>query len=142
MLPYQPIPRREKGEGVGFLVEVQSLEGEEDWEKIEAQDMIQPLQQQYREVFQLIQGLPHPREHEHAIILKGISHISVHPYYSPQLQKDDIERLIREMEEARIIRPSDSPFFNLVLLVQCFSNRFLHSTLRTMWHFGREILMD
>ncbi|KAL0928772.1 hypothetical protein M5K25_000693 [Dendrobium thyrsiflorum] len=47
MPPLESLPRSGKGEGegVGFLMELQSLEGEADKEKIKAPDMIQPLSQ-------------------------------------------------------------------------------------------------
>lgn len=59
------------------------------------------------------------REQEHAIVLKeGVSLISVRPYKYLEIQKDEIEPLIREMLEAGINRLSMSLFFNLVLLVK------------------------
>nr|GEX24785.1 putative mitochondrial protein [Tanacetum cinerariifolium] len=73
----------------------------------------------YADIFVLLAGLPPQRDHEHAIVLKnGTKPINVHPYRYPQLQKDEIEKLVGEMLEAGIIRPSTSPFSSLVLLVK------------------------
>ncbi|GJS62845.1 ty3-gypsy retrotransposon protein [Tanacetum coccineum] len=65
----------------------------------------------FSEMFEMPEGLPPQRDHEHAIVLKGGTElISVRPYRYPQLQKDEIKRLVREMVDAGIVRPSTSPF--------------------------------
>ncbi|XP_028555908.1 uncharacterized protein LOC114580971 isoform X2 [Dendrobium catenatum] len=98
---------------------IHSLEGARVEEGGDIPLSVQPLIQQFQEVFQPPQGLPPSREREHAIVLRdGVSPISVRPFRCPQFQKDEIEWLIREMLEAEIIRPNISPFSSPVLLVK------------------------
>ena len=73
----------------------------------------------FQQLFQLPKELPPNRGHEQAIVLReGAKPVNVRPYRYPQFQKDEIERLIQEMLEARIIRPSVSPNSSPVLLVK------------------------
>lgn len=80
---------------------------------------IQPVLQQYTDVFSEPQALPPPREYDHAIALvPGAAPINARPYrYSP-LHKDEIERQVNAMLQAGLIVPSMSPFASPVLLVQ------------------------
>ncbi|GJU49209.1 putative mitochondrial protein, partial [Tanacetum coccineum] len=61
----------------------------------------------YGDIFTMPNTLPSNREHEHAIVLQdGAAPVSVRPYHYPQVQKDEIEKLVREMLEAGIIQPN------------------------------------
>jgi len=71
------------------------------------------------EVFQELKGIPPSRSHDHSIVLKeGTSLISVRPYRYLYYQKSEIEKLIKELLVMGTIRPSQSPFSSLVLLVR------------------------
>ena len=64
-------------------------------------------------------GLPPIRGREHAIVLKkGIDPINVHPYRYPQIQKEEIERLVAKMLAAGIIQHNCSSFSSLMILVK------------------------
>lgn len=91
-----------------------------NWQKKgDPQGLLKEVLEEYIKVFEVPQGLPPPRGHEHSIVLKeGSNPMSVRPYRYPQFQKDEIERLICEMMEAGIIKPSTSPFSSPVLLVK------------------------
>lgn len=80
---------------------------------------VQKLIKDYKKVFQLPQRLPPSRNREHSITLQlGSSPIKARPYRYSFAQKNEMEKLIREMLAAEIIRPSISPFSSPVLLVK------------------------
>lgn len=109
----------------GILVELRQMEPQfRDKQKevdtiIQTPEFLQSLLLRFKQVFEMPKGLPPKRNHEHAIVLKeGSNPVSVRPYRYPQFQKDEIEKLIQEMLDAEIIRPSYSPFSSPVLLVK------------------------
>ena len=70
-------------------------------------------------LFQPPSGLPPKRELDHAIKLKDKAEIPhLRPYRYPHYQKSEIERLVEEMLQMDIIRPSTSPFSSPVILVR------------------------
>ncbi|XP_074356051.1 uncharacterized protein LOC141695725 [Apium graveolens] len=107
----------------GFWVECSRMEatvqeGISEEKQIDPEFLAEVLEQHSR-VFDSPVGLPPSRNHEHAITLRdGCNPVGVRPYRYPQSQKDEIERLIREMLEEGIIKPSTSPFSSPVLLVK------------------------
>nr|GEV59653.1 putative mitochondrial protein [Tanacetum cinerariifolium] len=102
----------------GYMVSLADLGGLEMPESQVHPDL-DALLTDFSDVFSMPAGLPPSRDHEHAIILKnGTEPINVRPYRYPQLQKDEIERLIGEMITAGIIRSSTSPYSSPVLLVK------------------------
>lgn len=105
-------------EGGGILVECNQLEGEE-LTKTDQPLFLRSILEEFRGVFEQPSGLPPRRGHEHDIVMKeGSNPVGVRPYRYPQVQKDEIERLIGEMLQAGIIQPSSSPYSSPVLLVK------------------------
>jgi hypothetical protein len=51
-------------------------------------------------------------------LIKGAQPVSVRPYRYPYFQKEEIERIVQELLDSGVIRPSHSPFSSSVLLVQ------------------------
>ena len=69
-------------------------------------------------VFQPPTILPPKRPHDHRIpLLPNTPPINVRPYRYPHYQKSEIEKIVREMLQIGLIRPSNSPFSSPVLLV-------------------------
>nr|KYP36929.1 Retrovirus-related Pol polyprotein from transposon 17.6 [Cajanus cajan] len=79
---------------------------------------VQPLLLKYKDLFQHPLGLPPHRVIDHRIhLIAGTKPVNIRPYRYPHFQKSKMEKLIREMLEQGIIRPSHSPFSSPVLLV-------------------------
>ncbi|XP_042038388.1 uncharacterized protein LOC121784292 [Salvia splendens] len=73
----------------------------------------------HRKVFQLPSGMPPARPFDHRIhLLPNSKPINVRPYRYPYFQKTEIERQVKEMLDAGIIRRSQSPFSSPVLLIR------------------------
>ena len=70
-------------------------------------------------MFEPNKQLPPPHDHDHVIELEpGARAVNMLPYCFPQFQKDEIEKLVKEMLFAGIIQPSNSAFPNPMLLVK------------------------
>ena len=80
---------------------------------------IQAILNEFKIVLVEPEGLPPPRSHDHQIQLQEAAKPTcVRPYQYPYYQKEEIEKLVREMLKARIIQPSQSPHSSPVLLVR------------------------
>ncbi|KAL0560711.1 hypothetical protein IC582_001124 [Cucumis melo] len=112
----------------GFLLEWANMEVEtEDTYKTDKKEkgdeadipMIRFLLQQYTDIFTTPKGLPPKRDIDHRILtLPNQNLINVRPYKYGHIQKGEIEKLVAEMLQDGIIRPSRSPYSNPVLLVK------------------------
>ena len=77
------------------------------------------LLEEFKSVFATPEGLPPLRDHEHKINLKeGAQAICQRPYKYPYYQKNEIEKIVKELLSAGLIRNSSSPFASPVLLVR------------------------
>ncbi|KAL4281537.1 hypothetical protein GQ457_03G002250 [Hibiscus cannabinus] len=82
-------------------------------------EVLQPLLEEYKEVFEDPKGMPPPRQQDHAIVLKSEAQpVNLRPYRFPHHQKAEVERQIKEMLSASIIQTSQSPFASPCLLVK------------------------
>ena len=83
------------------------------------QPEIQKVLQSFSVVFEPSNQLPSPLDHDHAIEVEPGAHaVNVRPYRYSQFQKDEIEKLVKEMLLVGIIQPSKSAFSSPVLLVK------------------------
>ncbi|KAL4018114.1 hypothetical protein IC575_021704 [Cucumis melo] len=115
-------------EDQGFLLEWANMEVETDDtyktdEKEEGDEanipMIRFLLQQYTDIFTTPKGLPPKRDIDHKILtLPDQKPINVRPYKYGHIQKGEIEKLVAEMLQDGVIRPSRSPYSSPVLLVK------------------------
>ncbi|KAK8949488.1 hypothetical protein KSP39_PZI005271 [Platanthera zijinensis] len=79
----------------------------------------QDLLVEFANIFSTSPGLPPVRTTDHLIVLQPSSAtVSVRPYRYGHTQKDEIERLVRDMFLGGLILPSSSPFSSPVLLVR------------------------
>ena len=115
-------------EDQGFLLSLLNYEIEENENGIEEltkkgdeedTPMIRTLLQQYTDLFEDPKGLPPKRAIDHRImVMPNQQPINVRPYKYGHVQKEEIEKLVVEMLQAGVIRPSRSPYSSPVLLVR------------------------
>lgn len=88
-------------------------------QQVEAHRNFQKLLNQYKSIFEAPASLPSQREHDHKIILKeDIPLVNVIPYRYPASQKNKIEKMILEMLDVGVIRPSTSPYSSPIVIVR------------------------
>jgi hypothetical protein len=75
--------------------------------------------QQFADVFETPTTLPPERQCDHQIPLQeNAVPPNTRPYRVPHKHKDELERQIKELLQAKIIRPSTSPFASPIILVK------------------------
>ena len=72
---------------------------------------------EYKNLFIESTQLQPRRSHDHKFLLEGTQAINVRPYRYPAFQKDIIEKLVGEMLEAGVVKPSQSPYSSPIVLV-------------------------
>ena len=74
---------------------------------------------QFHTVFQTSKGLPPLREHDHKIMLLDEGQtVKIRHYKCSAIQKDEIEKMVAKIKEARIIKDSSSSFASPIVLVK------------------------
>lgn len=95
-----------------MLLELGSMGVEVSKAETKVPSPIAEVLQHYKNVFEWLNELPLSRHRDHAILMQpGASPVNVRPYRYPYFQKNEIEKLEREMLDASIIQHSSSPFF-------------------------------
>ena len=80
---------------------------------------LQQLLSKFSGLFMEPTGLPPQRAHDHHIPLQDNSNpVATKPYRYPYYQKTAIEKLVTELLNTGVIRPSNSPFSSPVVLVK------------------------
>lgn len=121
---------------VAQSVEEESMGGEEpDDQKFMLdipEDLVVVLTQ-FKQLFVTPTVLPPKREYDHRIhLLPNSKPVNVKPYRYPHFQKNEMERLVKEMLQQGIIRPSKSSYSSPVLLVK---KKMVHTNFA--WIIGR-----
>nr|GEX54647.1 hypothetical protein [Tanacetum cinerariifolium] len=81
--------------------------------------VLDPLIEEFADVFEVPYCLPLKRGHNHKIPLKeGIQPINMRPYMHPPTQKDAIESMVKELLDSGVIRHIQSSFSSLVVMVK------------------------
>lgn len=80
---------------------------------------IEQLLSSYADIFSTPTSLPPERLQDHKIsLLPEAGPVNVRPYRYPHFQKDEIEKIVGELQQAGFIRPSSSPFSSPILMVR------------------------
>lgn len=101
----------------GWLLQMVALTQQQEETLIPVE--VQKLLDCYNAFFEEPVGLPSVRAFDHKIVLKeGTPPISVRLYRYPHYQKTEIEKIVTNLLKTGVVRPSQSPFSSLVLLVK------------------------
>ena len=104
-----------------FMAEMYLLEGAQDSvnDALAHTTWIEKLQDRFKLVFQEPNELPSDREIDHAItLLPNAPVVNQRPYRYSYDQKNEIEKLVKELMTAGLIQHSKSPYASPILLVK------------------------
>jgi hypothetical protein len=121
LVDLQIILARPKKEETGSIwgVSKEEQKKESPWLSQKQREEMEQLLCRFDQVFQEPHGLPPRRVREHAInLVEGQNSVNVRPYHYPHHHKNDIEKQVKEMLTAGIIRHNTSSFSSLVILVK------------------------
>ena len=80
---------------------------------------VELLLQEFGEVFETPAGLPLVKGHEHQItLMKGSQPVCQRHYKYPFYQKNEIEKIVRDLLSVGSIRNSTNPFASPILLIR------------------------
>jgi hypothetical protein len=95
------------------------LQAETDATSAHLPPEIEKLLIEFADIFLEPTQLPPPRDCDHRIQLKNVSKApNIRPYSVPHKQKDEVEKLIAELLQAKFIRPSFSSYSSPLLSVR------------------------
>ena len=101
----------------GFLLQIAGVEANASEARILAE--VDSLLQEFGQVFENPTELPPLRGHKHFIVLKGGTQLVCQRLYRyPFYQKNEIEKIVKQLLLVGSIRNSSSPLVSLVLLVK------------------------
>ena len=121
----------------GLLLQIADVEGDVLEAKVPV--VVESLLQEFGHVFETPTGLPPLKGHEHQINLKeGTQIVCQRPYRYPFYQRNEIEKIVKELLFVGSIRNSSSPFAFPTLLVRkadgqwmmCIDYRALNITIK------------
>jgi hypothetical protein len=80
---------------------------------------LQAILSKHQVIFSTPQGLPPSHGvHDHSIpLVPGSLLPSVHPFHHPFAQKNEIEKIVQELLQAGVIRPSIGPYSSPLVMV-------------------------
>lgn len=98
------------------MIEVSSITCQDP---VPVHPMIQPILDDYADVFAAPEGLPPRRQYDHVIpLVPGARPVSLRPYRVVPALKTEIEKQVAELLKSGVIQHSNSPFSSPVILVK------------------------
>jgi hypothetical protein len=109
-----------RSEIIGYVIQVNTMQSVPQQQDTNDHPVaISDLLMEFQDVFTPKIGLPPPRECDHDIpLVKGSKPPNIRPYRISHKQKEEVEKLIKEMLQDSTIRPSHNPYASSAILVR------------------------